>query len=60
MGITESLRRILIFSANKIKKSSESGSKQRTQLNIIVKMVLFRGRCKKGCNLVRWGMKIFW
>ena len=35
MGITEILRRIWLFSANKI-KSSESGSKQPTQL--IVKL----------------------
>jgi hypothetical protein len=34
MGITEILRRIWLFSANKI-KSSDSGSKQSTQLIIV-------------------------
>ena len=34
MGITEILRRIWLFSANQI-KSSESGSKQQTQLIVV-------------------------
>ena len=34
MGKTEILRRIWLFSANKIKKTSESGSKQPIQLII--------------------------
>ena len=37
MGITESLRRIWLFSANKI-KSSESVSKQPTQLIIVAEI----------------------
>ena len=39
MGITEILRRIWLFSANKI-KSSESGSKQPTQLIVELNLSL--------------------
>ena len=42
MGITEILRRIWLFSANKI-KSSESGSKQQTQL--IVQLIIAADNC---------------
>ena len=47
MGITEILRRIWLFPANKI-KSSESGSKQPTQLIIAVH------NCHTGLELIKY------
>ena len=40
MGITESLRRIWIFSVNKVKSSESAGSKQPTQLIIELNLSL--------------------
>ena len=53
MGITEILRRIWLFSANKI-KSSESVSKQPTQL--IVELIITAHNCHIGQN--NFGNKI--
>ena len=47
MGITEILRRIWLFPANKI-KSSESGRKQPTQLIIAVQ------NCHTGLKLIKY------
>ena len=57
MGITEILRRVWLFSANKI-KSSESGSKQPTQLtvelNSSLRHIIVTQDSTRRCDHDRW------